>query len=369
MKILILGAGQLARMLALAGEAMGFSCYAYDIAKKQIVDPIQGRPYTGKLNEWIESVDVITAEFEHIDSVLLSVCQQSGKLQPSQHAIEIGGDRTKEKALLETLNIANAPHTTLSQSRDLPKVQEKLGEDVILKTAKGGYDGKGQWRIKNSKDVALIEGELQIFFSQHPQAQIVAEQCIPFEEEVSIVGARNAQGDWFTYPLSRNRHHNGVLVQSTVTQSNHPLQTQANEIFEKIVRHLNYQGVLAIEFFVYEGKLLVNELAPRVHNSGHWTQLGATSSQFTEHLKAICGKPLTSPNFLAPTAMINLLGNAQLPQALWSQPNAQGHWYQKAPRQGRKMGHINLQAQTSEALEAQIAHFKTQLLPDELTYL
>jgi 5-(carboxyamino)imidazole ribonucleotide synthase len=368
MRILILGAGQLARMMALSGEAMGLECYAYDIENQKVVDPIYHHPHQGTLSEWIEKADIITAEFEHIANDILQLCEDSGKLKPNQHAIKIGGDRCKEKTLLDELSIPNASYVTLKTSQDLDIALARLHWPLILKTAKGGYDGKGQWRLNTPEQANALKIELDTFFHANPDQMIIAEQCIPFEQEVSIIGARNAFGEITTYPITINQHNNGVLVLSIVEQENHPLQQEANAIFERLTTHLNYIGVLAIEFFVWENQLLVNEIAPRVHNSGHWTQLGSTTCQFTQHLRAITEKRLCKTTWIAPTAMINVLGCTHLPEILWQFDSSQPHWYQKTPRIGRKMGHINLQAPTIEALNNIILQFKAHT-KHELPYL
>ncbi len=368
MRILILGAGQLARMMAFSGEAMGFSCYAYDTESKKVVDPIYHHPYEGSLLEWSKKVDIITAEFEHIDSEILQLCEESGKLKPNKLAIEIGGDRCQEKNILDQLSIPNASYVTLKTSQDLDVALARLHWPLILKTAKGGYDGKGQWRLHTAEQATTLKIELNSFFQANPEQIIIAEQCIPFEQEVSLIGARNAFGEIVTYSLTTNQHNNGVLVLSVVEQKNHPLQQEANAIFERLTTQLNYIGVLAIEFFVWENQLLVNEIAPRVHNSGHWTQLGSTTSQFTQHLRAITEKRLGKTTWIAPTAMVNVLGCTHLPDILWQFENSQPHWYQKTPRIGRKMGHINFQASTAEALNNTITQFKIQT-KHELPYL
>ena len=345
MKVLVLGAGQLARMMALAGKPLNLSIKAYDVGAKQVVDPLNLAVTYGDLTQGIAEADVITAEFEHIDHQVLALCEASGKLQPSSQAIKTGGDRRLEKALLEANQVANARHYIVNNKQDFVQALAKLSLPIIFKSALEGYDGKGQWRIKSAEQADSIWQDIETFLANanpaNPQA-IIAEQMVPFDREVSMVGVRRADGSTCAYPLTENHHTNGVLSISLALASAQGLQDQAAEIFDKVANGLNYVGVLAIEFFQVGDKLLVNEIAPRVHNSGHWTQQGADVCQFENHLRAVCNLPLGSTNLVRPTAMVNILGIDTLPESILAIPSLSLHWYGKTQRPGRKMGHINV---------------------------
>ena len=361
MQVLILGSGQLARMMALASAPLNIDVYSYDVYSDCVVHPLTQQPYPLSLSQAIEDADVITAEFEHIPHAILNQCAASQKLFPSAAAIATGGDRCLEKQLLTECDVPNAHYSMLTCSSDLTKTIETLGLPLILKTALGGYDGKGQWRIKSASDLPIIKKELATFFTQHPEQTIVAEQWIPFEQEVSLIGVRDHDGRYQFYPLTTNHHQDGILALSIADGQHHPLQTQANSIFKAIANHLNYVGVLAIEFFEVNGKLVVNEIAPRVHNSGHWTQQGAQICQFENHIRAVCGLPLGSTTQRHPTAMVNILGEDSIPLALLENSQCHAHWYGKEKREGRKMGHINVEAKSAEHLVQQLQNLSLLL--------
>jgi len=376
MNVLVLGAGQLARMMALAGKPLDICVRAYDVGSEQVVDPLNLTVTYGKLQDGIDKADVITAEFEHIDHQVLAICEASGKLQPSSLAIKTGGDRRLEKELLEANQVANAKHHIIVNRVDFDNALAQLTLPIIFKSALEGYDGKGQWRIKDVAQADSIWQEIEAFLNEakpeKPQA-IVAEQMVPFEREVSMVGVRNADGSTLAYPLTENHHSNGVLSVSLALKTDQGLQEQAAQIFDKIATGLNYVGVLAIEFFQVDDKLLVNEVAPRVHNSGHWTQQGADVCQFENHLRAVCGLPLGSTALVRPTAMINVLGTDTLPNAILEIPSVSMHWYGKSKRPGRKMGHINVSGSTNKTLFERLIKLAELLpvrdFPDVLDYV
>ncbi|CAE6926222.1 Catalyzes the ATP-dependent conversion of 5-aminoimidazole ribonucleotide (AIR) and HCO(3)(-) to N5-carboxyaminoimidazole ribonucleotide (N5-CAIR) [Vibrio sp. B1FLJ16] len=212
---------------------------------------------------------------------------------------------------------------------------------MVLKSALGGYDGKGQWRLKEASQVDAIWMEMAGCIATTPTQAIVAEEFVPFNREVSLVGARGKDGSVEVYPLAENVHTNGVLSLSTAIDAPE-LQDQAKQMFTAVADSLEYVGVLALEFFDVDGALLVNEIAPRVHNSGHWTQQGAETCQFENHLRAVCGLPLGSTKLIRETSMVNILGEDTLPEALLAMDGFHIHWYGKEKRAGRKMGHINV---------------------------
>lgn len=344
-KVLVLGAGQLARMMELAGTPLNLDIKALDVVSNKVVRPIAPEHDYGDLATGISNADVITAEFEHVAHGILAECEQSGKLFPTSNAIKIGGDRRLEKALLESCNVDNAKHYFVNSKKDFEQAITHLSLPIIFKSALEGYDGKGQWRLKSAADAEVVWQDMADFLKASTttvKQGIVAEQMVPFNREVSLVGVRNVNGDIAVYPLTENHHTNGVLSVSVAAPVNAMLQEQAGTVFKALADKLNYVGVLAIEFFQVGNQLLVNEIAPRVHNSGHWTQQGAETCQFENHLRAICDLPLGSTALVRPTAMINILGEDNVPDEVLAIASATIHWYNKGKRAGRKMGHINV---------------------------
>ncbi|HCH69525.1 MAG TPA: 5-(carboxyamino)imidazole ribonucleotide synthase [Colwellia sp.] len=345
MKVLVLGAGQLARMMALASKPLNIDVRAYDVGSGQVVDPLSTSVSFGDLNEGIAFADSITAEFEHISHDVLAQCEASGKLFPSSQSIKTGGDRRLEKNLLIQSDVKNAIHKVVSTKAEFDEALATLTLPLILKSALAGYDGKGQWRLKELSQAETIWQEVDNFIKEDTSGQqqaVVVEQMVPFDREVSLVGVRGKNGETQSYPLTENHHTNGVLSVSLATNEHQALQAQASQAFDKIANALNYVGVLAIEFFQVGDSLLVNEIAPRVHNSGHWTQQGADTCQFENHMRAVCQLPLGSTALVRPTAMINILGTDNIPKSILSIPSVTIHWYGKSKRVGRKMGHINV---------------------------
>lgn len=295
MKVLVLGAGQLARMMVLAGAPLDITVVAYDVGSKQVINPLTLEKHTATLAEVIDSVDVITAEFEHIPADVLAVCQASGKFYPGQKAIQAGGDRSIEKALLEKAGVPSAPYMLVNSQQALQQAATELGLPLVIKTCQAGYDGKGQWRLKSLDELTAVWTEMAEFIAKgtvEAPHSIIAEKMIPFQREVSVIGARDKSGNTAIYPVTENEHTNGVLTLSIASEIDGSIQQQAVDAFNKLANEMEYVGVLAIEFFDVDGNLMVNEIAPRVHNSGHWTQQGSYTSQFENHLRAVCGLPL-----------------------------------------------------------------------------
>jgi 5-(carboxyamino)imidazole ribonucleotide synthase len=363
-KVLVLGAGQLARMIDLAGSPLNMDVKAFDVRSNTVVHPLVPEHKYGDLTQGIAEADVITAEFEHVAHDILEQCQASGKLLPTSEAIKIGGDRRLEKNLLELCLVANAKHVVVESEADFKHALQTLTLPIIFKSALEGYDGKGQWRMKSAEQADAIWQDMSAFIAQAtssvPQG-IVAEKMVSFDREVSLVGARNTLGEIAVYPLTENHHTNGVLSVSLANAIDKKLQAQAYDIFKKISEKLNYVGILAIEFFQVGEQLLVNELAPRVHNSGHWTQQGADTCQFENHLRAICGLPLGGTELIRPTAMVNILGEDSVPNEVLAISGLTIHWYEKEKRAGRKMGHINLSGKNESELAQRLSTLATIL--------
>ncbi|WP_282177649.1 5-(carboxyamino)imidazole ribonucleotide synthase [Vibrio nereis] len=360
MHVLVLGAGQLARMMSLAGAPLNIDISAYDVGSENIVHPLTQTVIGKGLDNAIANADVITAEFEHIPHDILETCQQSGKFLPSAQAIKAGGDRRIEKALLDDAGVRNAKYYVIKTREDFDLAIEHVGIPLVLKSALGGYDGKGQWRLKNASQADAIWAEMAECIAATDNQAIVAEEFVPFGREVSLVGARGKDGSVAVYPLAENVHTDGVLSLSTAI-SDLALQAQAKEMFTAVANTLNYVGVLSLEFFDVDGTLLVNEIAPRVHNSGHWTQQGAETCQFENHLRAVCGMPLGSTKLVRETSMINILGEDTLPPAVLEMEGCHVHWYGKEKRQGRKMGHINVCGDYSGELQRRLCALATVL--------
>ncbi|KAB0302014.1 5-(carboxyamino)imidazole ribonucleotide synthase [Vibrio fortis] len=350
MHVLVLGAGQLARMMSLAGAPLNIEISAFDVGSKNIVHPLTQAILGNGLDSAIERADVITAEFEHIPHDVLEVCERSGKFLPTTEAIKAGGDRRLEKALLDQAGVKNAKYAVINSREDFDHAISHVGLPMVLKSTLGGYDGKGQWRLKSLDAVETVWTEMAECIAATDNQAIVAEEFVPFDREVSLVGARGKDGEIQVYPLAENVHTDGVLSLSTAIDDVE-LQEQAKTMFTAVAERLDYVGVLALEFFDVQGALLVNEIAPRVHNSGHWTQQGAETCQFENHLRAVCGMPLGSTKLIRPTAMINILGEDTLPNAILAQAGCHVHWYGKEKRAGRKMGHMNVSADYNAELQ------------------
>ncbi|MEJ6473833.1 5-(carboxyamino)imidazole ribonucleotide synthase [Pseudoalteromonas piscicida] len=366
MNILVLGAGQLARMMSLSATHLDINVLAYDVGSKTVINPVTFTTTSESLQQAIANADAITAEFEHIPLDVLTVCQQSGKFYPGAEAIATGGDRAKEKALLEKTKVACAPFKIITDKPHFLSAIDELGLPLVVKTCQAGYDGKGQWRVKSEAEIETIWAEMSAFLQAGTDAQphsIVAEKMIPFDREVSIIGVRTKNGDCKIYPLTENQHTNGVLTLSIAGKEKANIQAQAEDAFAKLANALDYVGVLAIEFFDVDGELLVNEIAPRVHNSGHWTQQGAHVSQFENHIRAVADLPVGDTSLLRPTAMINVLGQDHIPAQILAVSGVTSHWYGKSAKPGRKMGHINVSAGSLHQLGEALAEL-AEILPE-----
>ena len=363
MKILILGHGQLARMMALEGQARGWDVVASDPKGQQVFDPIRKCLIEKDFDVHLAEADLVTAEFEHLTLELVEKANSTGKLFPNAESFLAAGHRLKERELLKRANVPMAQFRVIRDRDSFDAAIDELGLPLVLKTVRNGYDGKGQFRVMNPSQIEST------WEAASPNLQecdaLLAEEWVPFERELSIVGARCRQGQIGTYDLVHNQHRDGILhLSETIPQQ--PTSTEkAQQIFSAIASELNYVGVLAIELFeMKDGSLMVNEIAPRVHNSGHWTQQGAVTSQFDQHLRAAAGLPLGDVDTIQPTAMVNIIGLDTLPQAVHEIPGLRVHWYGKECRQGRKMGHINVSATEQGLLEKKL-QLLSQLLPAE----
>ncbi|MBO1254587.1 5-(carboxyamino)imidazole ribonucleotide synthase [Alteromonas sp. 5E99-2] len=364
MQVLVYGAGQLARMMYLAGAPLGTEVWAVDVANETVVHPVSKVISDRTLAQAIDTADVLTVEFEHVPEHLLAEADKTGKLYPSMEAILVGADRVKEKNLLTSLNIPNCPYKVVTDLNELDDCVAELGESLIIKASRDGYDGYGQWRMKSATELDSLKQALaNLDLNTVP---LVVEQCLEFDRELSIIGARNQDGQTVIYPLAQNRHHEGQLHVSIAPapRMSDALQAQADKIFETLANGLQYTGVLAVELFQVGNELLVNEIAPRVHNSGHWTLHGADTDQFDNHLRAILGLALGSTRPLGVSAMVNIIGCSSFSRDLLSLPGCHMHWYGKSVREKRKMGHINVLAESTLALGSTLEKL-SQFLPLE----
>jgi len=336
----VVGGGQLGRMLALAGYPLGLHCVFLDRSASSPaaqVAPI----LTGDLEDAAQlaalaaSSDVLTIDWENIAGSALAPLEKLTQVRPPRTALEVSQDRIAEKALFTKLRIPVAAHAAIDGKQQLIRAIRKLGLPGVLKTRRLGYDGKGQFLLRDLTQIdaawAAIGGPGMIY-----------EKFQQFSREVSIVGARSAAGRIVFYPLSANSHGGGILHYSIAPFANPGLERRARIYLKRVMNALAYVGVLAIEFFVVKGRLIANEMAPRVHNSGHWTIEGCVTSQFENHLRAICDLPLGSTRALGHTAMINFLGTMPDRERLLAVDGLAFHDYGKEPRSGRKLGHCTI---------------------------
>ena len=335
----ILGGGQLARMMVLAAKPLGVevSCYepSPSLCTTGLCEVIQGDyQEVDKITAWASKQNIITYENENIPLELAKLLEDKHTLNPGAKALYYCQDRLYEKQLCQDLSIPTAQFVTIDNQEDLSRAEEILGYPFVVKTRRLGYDGKGQFLIKSPNDLLSLSQQL-------PEVPLIAEKFIQYSHEVSIISATNSKETVF-YPLAKNYHEKGILKTSTAPLFDDDLTLQAQTIAKHFIETLNYVGTLAIEFFVVDGKLFVNELAPRVHNSGHWSIDGAVTSQFENHIRAILNMPLGSTEAVSNTVMINCLGKMPPSDQVLVYSNAKLHDYQKSPRPGRKLGHINL---------------------------
>ena len=348
MKLALLGGGQLARMLALAAHPLGLRTSFLDPAPDACAAALAEHhcaPFDDQnaLRALLKDAAAVSFEFEHIPPATLEFLSQFPQVQPHPKAVQVAQDRLREKLLFRSLDIPAPPFVSIDQRADLERAARELGLQLVLKTRLQGYDGKGQRVLRSTADVEPAWRELSA------QA-LLAEGFIAFEREVSMIGVRGRDGDCRFYPLTENIHRQGILHLSR-PRIDDALQSEGENYTRRILEHLDYVGVLACEFFVHEGKLLANEIAPRVHNSGHWTIEGAETSQFENHLRAILGLPLGATTPLGYSAMVNFIGTLPAAERVLAIPGAHLHAYGKQNRPGRKVGHATLRSTTLDELE------------------
>jgi 5-(carboxyamino)imidazole ribonucleotide synthase len=339
----ILGGGQLGRMLSVAASRLGFQCHIYEPGAAPPAGHVAARVTTAPyddltaLRAFAQSVDVITYEFENVPTASLDALEAIRPIRPNRRALAISQERIAEKDFLTSLGLQTAPYARVTDLATLQAALAQIGTPAILKTTRLGYDGKGQARILTPEDAPAAWEAMN-------GAESVLEGFIDFTHEVSVIAARGLDGAVACYDPGENVHQNGILHTTTLPARLSPGQrTDAVLIAARILNALDYVGVLGVELFVTPRGLIVNEIAPRVHNSGHWTQAGCAVDQFEQHIRAIAGWPLGDGGRYADVVMENLIGaDVERVPALARERGTQIHLYGKAEvKPGRKMGHIN----------------------------
>lgn len=347
----IIGGGQLGRMTALAASNLGYRVHIYTPAHEsepatQVADQVTVGDYNdiAKLHEFSQNVDVVTLEFENIPYASVKSMQNELNIEicPGWESLYYTQNRYREKQFINELNIQTAPYSKVETSDCLYSAIKTIGTPSILKTSEMGYDGKGQYKITSDTNINLLWDELQRSNSN----SWILEGFIPFEKEISTIIARAKDGTSKCFFPTENIHEDGILRKSIAPADiDSTIIDLAYSHSTKIATALNYIGVMAVEYFIVDSKtLLVNEIAPRPHNSGHWTMDACITSQFEQHVRAVCGLPLGNTEILCPAEMVNLIGN-DIDE--WhhhlQQENIKLHLYgKKEARSGRKMGHINI---------------------------
>lgn len=351
MNIGIVGGGQLGKMLALAAAPLGHTVTVLDPSPDACANTvceqiIGGYTDNSVLDDFASQVDVITYEFENLPLACIEHLATKATVYPSAKALQVTQDRVLEKTLCEQLNVPIAPFAIVNTAEELNEAIENIGMPCILKTTRMGYDGKGQHVIRSSDDIAAA--------SELCNQPCILEKIIMFERELSMIATRSVAGEIVYYPLVENVHKQNILHTSRAPADvTDATAKQAQTITEQLMNHFEYVGTLTIEFFqMDDGTLLLNEMAPRVHNSGHWTIEGSHTSQFENHIRAICGLPLGCTAMRSPTSMVNIIGT--FPDVTpWLQfEGVHVHTYGKSERPGRKIGHVTISHTDNEHVQA-----------------
>ncbi len=352
----VLGGGQLGRMLALAGYPLGLKFRFLDAVRDVPAAPLGRRitaPFDDKdaLTRFARGTDVVTYEFENVPVDSAAFAESFAPVFPPPKALATAQDRLSEKELFTRLGIPVPAYAPVSSPEDLAAAVERIGLPAVLKTRRFGYDGKGQWVLRTPEDV---EGARLAAGGGTP---LILEQFLPFDRELSIIAVRSRSGELAFYPLVENHHREGILRLSLAPAPHlsAAVTAEAESHARRLLEALDYVGVLTIEFFEYQGRLYANEMAPRVHNSGHWTIEGAETSQFENHLRAILDLPLGGTAVLGAAAMVNLIGALPDLGPCYAGRDVHVHLYDKKPRKGRKLGHLTVRAANPAELAERLA--------------
>ena len=359
----IFGGGQLGRMMAQAALPLNLNCTFFE-ANTDCPSAVLGQVFSSQdpqgLEQFIASADVFSLEFENTPLADVDLLMQSKAIHPPRQALAIAQNRLSEKTLFNELAIPVAPFRAVDSLETLKQAVTALGLPIVLKTATGGYDGKGQFVLREAEQIDQAWQELG------PAKSLIAESFVKFSREVSIIAVRGQNGDVKTWPLAENHHHHGILSHSIIPAPNSDeLLPVAQDYITRLLNHLNYVGVLTLELFVTEQGLYANEMAPRVHNSGHWSIEGAVCSQFENHVRAVAGLPLGSTEVVRPSVMVNIIGQHPKTEDVLALNGAHLHLYNKTERAGRKLGHITLMPVNSDEL-SNLCRQLAKILPEPL---
>lgn len=353
MHIGILGGGQLGRMLVLAGAPMGLSFRIFE--PSQNPPAAQLAPHVcaefddyAALFEFVQGLNVVTYEFENVPVQCAEWLAERVPVYPPVEALAVGQERLIEKDFFTELGIPTPAYQAVESRADLQAACQSIGLPAVLKTRQFGYDGKGQMQLHTSAD-------LDAAWQRLGGRPLIYEAFVPFTREVSQLAVRSTTGELAFFATVQNVHRQGILHQSQPLPPTEPIAAIAREYTARILQTLEYVGVLAVEFFDLDGQLLANEMAPRVHNSGHWSIEGAVTSQFAQHVRAILGLPLGSCETLGYPAMLNLIGSTPDLASLLAWPRVYPHFYGKTPRPGRKLGHVTVAARDPDERDELLA--------------
>lgn len=344
----ILGGGQLGRMLAQAALPLGIRCVFLEDADNCPASAMGAVYKTHEFDAFSKAADVFTLEFENTPVETARLLEAKG-LSPNASVLEVAQDRLNEKNTFVELGIDTVPFVAVTSHDDLVQAATTVGLPLVLKTTRGGYDGKGQFVVKTQADIETAWAELG------QAVPLIAEGFINFTREVSIIAVRSQSGEIATYNLIENHHHEGILAKSIAPAPNTAeIDAAAKAAITKLLEHFNYVGVLTLELFVTDNGLLANEIAPRVHNSGHWSIEGAVCSQFENHMRAVAGLPLGSTDNVLPSVMLNVIGEHPDTADVIRVNGAHLHDYDKSARLNRKLAHVTVMPAQTEQLELSV---------------
>jgi 5-(carboxyamino)imidazole ribonucleotide synthase len=355
MKLGIIGSGQLGLMMILEGKKLGVEFLVIDKSKDGPASRIADKAYDyEEFKDFVDSSDYVTYEFEHVDERVLNYAKEQEKLRPGLLAVELKRDRSREKTFLRENGLPVGEFEVAENADAAIKSAKEYG-DAVIKSAFGGYDGKGQYLVKDG----LLEDDL-------PEGKYVVEKFVKFDMEASVIGARDPKGNTAFFDSSLNVNYKGMLYYNAA-----PIEDSGmRDIVKSLMEKLSYVGVMGVEFFIKDGKPYINEFAPRVHNSGHHTILGSSISQFEQHVRAVCGIPLADPELYRPSGILNLVGislDEKMRDKILLTPETQVYWYGKnGIRKRRKVGHINITAKTYVELLEKIKTLSSTVYGSEL---